>query len=115
MAKKADLNTKAGKLWLGLQSGKSKKKAALEAGLNPANVSHAMKTENFQALERSSYKEEILKHITMAEVAQEHIKVLKQDGDLSAKNTAIKMALEKIEPENVPTGEAEKVLVILKG
>lgn len=112
--KKPDLNTKAGKLWVGMQKGKSKKEAAIEAGVNPKNVSHVMKTDNYVALESSSYKEEILKHITMAQIAEEHMKVMTQDKDLGAKNTAIKMALEKIEPESSLGNEPDKILVILK-
>lgn len=114
VANKPDLRTKAGKLWLGIQKGKTKKVAAIEAGLNPKNVSKAMATENYQALERSSYREEILKHITMAQIAGEHVKVIVQDKDLGAKNTAIKMAYEKIEPEAVPDKDEQKVLVILR-
>ena len=114
MANRPDLRTKAGKLWLELQKGTPKKKAALIVGVNPKNVAQVMRTQNFQALERSSYKEEILKHITLAQVAAEHVKVMTQDEDLAAKNTAIKMALEKIEPDNEPQSEPEKILVILR-
>lgn len=114
IGKKPNLNTKSGKLWLGLQKGMRPKDAAKEAGVSPANVTNLTRTDNFQALERSSYKEEILKHITMAQIAQEHVKVLTQDGDLGAKNTAIKLAIEKLEPGNAPAQEQEKIVVILK-
>lgn len=111
---KPSLKTKSGKFWLELNKGKSRKEAAKIAGINPKNSGAVMRTENFQALERSSYKEEILKHITMAQVAQEQIKVIQQDKDLGAKNTAIKMFLEKVEPEGTVGEEKEKIQIILK-
>ncbi len=112
--KKPDLKSKSGKMWLEVQKGKRPSEAARAVGINPKNASHAMQTENFQALERSSYKEEILKKITMAQIAQEHIKVIVQDKDLGAKNTAIKMAYEKIEPDETNLDTPDKVLVILR-
>lgn len=111
---KERLNKKSGKLWLAIQQGKTKKQAALEAGLNPANVSHAMQTENFQALERSSFKEEILKHITSAQIAEEHVRIIKESKEDSTRLAAIKLAYEKIEPEAVPDSEKQKVIVLLK-
>jgi hypothetical protein len=114
MAKKAKLNTKSGKMWMEIQKGKTPTQAAKAVGIDPKNASHIMKTDNFQALEKSSYKEEILKHITMSQIAKEHIKVMTQDGDLGAKNTAIKLAIEKIEPQGTVHEEPEKVVVILK-
>lgn len=111
---KANLATKSGKLWMEVNSGKSPKEAAKVVGIDPKNVGHMMRTEAYQALERSSYKEELIKHITLAQIAEEHMKVMTQDKDLGAKNTAIKMALEKIEPENAPQQDQEKIIVFLK-
>lgn len=101
-------------MWQEIQKGKTPREAALAVGANPLNASHIMQSQNYQALEKSTYKEEILKYISMAQIAEEHIKVIKQDKDLGAKNTAIKMAYEKIEPEGVVSNEKEKILVILK-
>lgn len=111
---KPRLDTKSGKYWLARQKGKGKTEAAKELGINPRNVSHIEASQNFQALEKSSYKEEIIKHITLAQIAEEHIKVIRQDKDLGAKNTAIKIAVDRINPENEPIGDYEKVIVILK-
>jgi hypothetical protein len=109
------LEKKSGKYWIERQKGKSKKESALAVGLNPSNVSHTEKTENFLALEASTYKEEIIKHITMAQIAAEHKKVIVQDGDLGAKNTAIKLALERIEPDGGPKEDtSQKVVVVLR-
>lgn len=106
--------TKSGKLWLKMNEGKSRAEAAKELGISTRNAADLTQTRIYQELEKSSYKEEILKHITMAQIAQEHIKVLTQDEDLGAKNTAIKMALDKIEPTGEVQENNEKILVILK-
>ena len=108
------LKKKSGKLWMEVQKGKAPRVAAKELGIDPKNTGHLMRTDNYQELERSTYKEEILKHITMAQIASEHIKIMTQDGDLGAKNTAIKLALDKLEPQGTTTEEQEKIVVILK-
>ena len=108
------LNTKAGKLWLEVQKGKTPREAAKAIGISPNNSVQMLETQVYQALEKSSYNEELIRHITMAQIAEEHIKVMTQDKDLGAKNTAIKMAIDKLEPQGVPLDDQEKILVILR-
>ena len=111
---KERLNKKSGKLWLAIQKGKTSKEAAKEVGIDPRNVSHLKATDNYQALERSSFKEEILKHILASSIAEEHVKLIKQNEDKGVKLGAIKLAYETIEPEIPQEGEDQKVIVVLR-
>jgi hypothetical protein len=109
-----DLEKKSGKMWLEIQRGKTPAEAARAVGIDPTNASHAIQTKNYQALEHSSFKEEILKHILMPQIAEEHVKLINQDTDRGVKLAAIKLAYDKIEPEGAITTEKEKIIVVLK-
>ena len=110
--KRVSLNSKAGKYYVARQKGKNKKESAIIAGYNPSNITRIENTQEYKAL---SYKDELLKQITLDQIAKEQLKVIMQDEDLSSKNTAIKNVMEKIEPEERASEEDERVLVILKG
>ena len=111
---KPDLEKKSGKYWMERQKGKKKTEAALAVGLNPKNIAHVEQTENFLALEKSSFKEEILKHILMPEIAREHARLITEAKEDSTKLAAIKLAYDKIEPEGAIADNSQKVVVILK-
>ena len=114
--KEPDLNTRIGKYYVARKvRGLPKGEAQLLAGFPDGQHAHRIeKTKTYQAIEKYYYKDELLKHVTLTQIAEEHAKNITQDQDKGAKNTAIKMALDKIEPTNLPSGEEETVMVILK-
>lgn len=112
--KKADLNTKTGKYFLARQAGKTKKASAIEAGLNPTHTSAIEATKTFQAIEKKFYRDILLQKISMEKIADAHADNINQDKDRGARNTAIKMAIDKIEPEEHTGDENEAVVFILK-
>ena len=59
-------------------------------------------------------KDELLKKISISDIAEEQKKVILQDRDLGAKNVAIKQALSKIEPDDTPGNEDDKVIIVLR-
>lgn len=95
--------------------GKTKTIAAKEAGISDVrNVTNIERTDTFKALE-AKYADYLNEQIGMDEVAAEHIKNIKQDQDKGAKNAAIKMFLERVEPEALKRDEDEKMIVVLRG
>lgn len=117
--KKVSLQSKPAKYILGIRKGKTKTKAALDAGysLNTAmqNTDKIEKTLAFQQLNKQfSYKDEILKKTTLEEIASEQLKVVFQDENLNAKNTAIAQVVETLEPKGDTTDYEERVLIVLK-
>lgn len=100
------------------EKGISKKQAALNAGykLSVAKCPSNIEDSETYAMVDAHYKEVLLKKISMESLADEHLKNIIQDEDRGAKNTAIKMALEKIEPTSSNLGEDDdRVTVILRG
>lgn len=112
--KKPDLNTRVGKYFLAKQKGMTKKDAQIVAGFS--DVQHPdriEKTQTYKAIEQVYYADELLKLISKEDIAKEQVKVIIQDRDLSAKNNAIKQALEKVEPEDQKAVE-DRVVVVLR-
>lgn len=94
--------------------GLNKKEAAIEAGYKSVNNQTKIeKTKTYDAIV-THYKDVLLGNITLNEIAQEHVKNIVQDEDRGAKNTAIKMAMERIEPDAAPPDDDDKVTVVLK-
>ena len=110
--KKPDLKTKAGQLWVAQNQGLIDSEAARKIGVNPKNVTELENTRTYQAIE-GKYGETLKTKITMGELADEHLKNIKQDTDKGAKNMAIKMAKEYIEPET-ELRDIEMVNVVIK-
>lgn len=109
-----NLDTKVGKYFVARTKGMKKGEAALAAGY--ADVMHTPqieKSKTFKELEKMYFKDALLMKISMPELAKEMTKVIRQDDDLGAKNTAMKMALDKIEPETRMAGDDNRVLVVL--
>lgn len=94
--------------------GKSKTLAAKEAGIALTNTTNYERMPAFQALEER-YKDKLLKHIGMDEVAVEHVKIIKQDQDKGAKLNAIKFFAERVEPEVKENTDENKLIVVLSG
>ena len=110
--KKPDFKTKAGKLFLAQQSGLTDSEASRKIGISEKNVPQMEATKTYQAIQ-SSFKDAIIEKITISDLAIQLLKNIKQDSDKGAKNNAIKIALDKIEPDNAPQ-TAQQVNIVLK-
>lgn len=114
--KKPDLNTKAGKYFLAKRSGKNKKDAAVIAGYapHPSNVTQIENTKGYQEIEKYYYKDELLKHVTLSEIAAAHADNIKQDDDRGARNKAIEMAMDKLEPSDSAKDDTDQMIVVIQ-
>lgn len=113
--KTIDMDTKAAKYFVAQRiKGMSKSRAVKEAGIS--DVRNVAKFENSQTYLRleEKYRDHMLKHIGLDETAEEHTKVIKQDKDLGAKMNAIKLFLERVEPEAQEQEENDKMIVVLR-
>lgn len=110
------LETKVGKYYKKTRiEGKQKGIAALEAGY--ADDQHSHQIESTKAFERidAYYKTALLNHISLDSIAAEHVKNIVQDQDKGAKNKAIEMAIDRIDPDSKPRDEEEsRVIVVLR-
>jgi len=96
--KSPDLNSKVGKYYVARKkNNKSRNEALAEAGYRPTGK-NIEKTDGFQAIEKY-FKDEVVVKMSVAQVADELVKNIKQDKDKGAKNTAIRTYLDKVEPE----------------
>jgi hypothetical protein len=93
--------------------GIKKTKAAKLAGISPTNITNYERFPAYQALEEK-YKDKLLKHIGMDEVAAEQVKVIMQDKDLGAKLNAIKFYTERVEPEARESSDDDKMIIVLR-
>lgn len=116
--KKPDLNTKTGKYFLARRAGKNKKEAAIEAGYNPTHTTEIEASKTYQAIEKKYYKDILLQKLSMEQIAEAHADNILQNGeeklDRAARNKAIEIALDKIEPEEAPDDSSEAVVFVLK-
>ena len=111
-----DLNCQAGKYFLAKKVCKNKRQAMLQAGYNHLDApTRIEKTQIYKAIEKRYYTDVLQDKISMAEIADEQVKVIKQDKELGAKNRAIEMALKKIEPDENKSDVTNNVLIVLKG
>lgn len=115
MKKKAiNMETKVAKFFVAQRvKGMPKAKAAREAGIALTNTTNYERMPAYQALEEK-YKDKLLKHIGMDEVAKEHIKVIQQDKDQGAKLNAIKFYTERVEPEVQEDHDDDRMIVVLR-
>jgi len=115
VVKKIDKNTKTYKYFKShVLDGKTKTVAAKEAGISHVNnTTNIERTKTFQAL-TEKYADSIQRVISMDEVAVEHTKNIIQDQDRGAKNAAIKMFLERVEPEAHKKEEEDKLIIVLR-
>lgn len=94
--------------------GMSKTEAIKVAGITDLrNVGKIEDTVTYRALEEK-YKDHMLKHLGMDEVAGEHAKVIMQDVNLNAKTAAIKLFLERVEPETIDPPSEDTMLVVMR-
>lgn len=93
-------------------SGKNKEDSKTVAGYSPATTTTTI--EKMDSYKRISLGDQIKEQMSEREIIAAHIENIKQDKDLGARNAAIKMAYERIEPDNAAPEQAERVIVILK-
>lgn len=116
MAKKKNINmeSKVAKFFVASRvKGMPVAKAARSAGISTTNTTNYTKMATYQALEEK-YKDKLLKHIGLDEVAEEHVKLIKQDKDQGAKLNAIKFYTERVEPEVKEDNDDERMIVVLR-
>ena|SRR3990167_3820355 len=114
--KKPNLHSKIGKYYLATQTGVTKQEAQRIAGYSSdTNSTSIEKSKTFQAIQ-TYFKDEFLQQSSLQELATELLKNIRQDTEKSAKNKAIEIALNRLEPTGVTNIdiEAEKCLVVLK-
>ena len=110
-----DLTTRTGRYFLARQHTKTRKEALGIAGYGLDTTPKQIESsKTYKAIEQLYYKDELLKKMTLSDIADEQVKVIKQDKELGAKNKAIEMALKKLDPEDNHTGETNNVLIVLK-
>ncbi len=110
--KKREPTVKMIKYHKAVMSGKGKFEA-----LKIAGYSHGVKprdVENKAGYQVLSIKDSILAGITMEEITMAHVENIRQVEDKGARNNAIKLAYERIEPDNKAIEQEERVFVILK-
>lgn len=109
------MDTKAAKYFVAQRiKGMSKSRAVKEAGISDVrNVAKFENSQTYLQLE-AKYKDHMLKHIGLEDTAEEHTKIIKQDKDLGAKLNAIKLFLERVEPEAQEQEENDKMIVVLR-
>jgi hypothetical protein len=110
--KKPDFNLKSGKLFIQQQQGKSDTESARAIGISPHNVPELENTKNYQAIQKS-FKDELLNIITLKDIATALSENITQTDDKNARNTAVKIAIDKVEPDKLQQ-QAQQVNIVLK-
>jgi hypothetical protein len=112
------IHTKVGKYFMAVKAGKTKKEAQVVAGYAMDNKSTAIEaTDTYKALQ-VHFADAFSKKMSMEEISDYLIDNIKQEGatriDRNARNGAIKIALDKLEPEGGNKSDgADKVLIVL--
>ncbi len=111
--KKPDLNSKAGRYLLKRATGLNKSDSARAIGIDPRDTTRLEKTKTYEVLQKTYFRDELLQKITLEQIALALADNIYQEKDRGARNTAINIALERVEPETNPISE-EQVVVILQ-
>lgn len=96
----------------GRLKGLNKEDSKRAAGYSPNTLTTTI--ENSDAYKRISLGDQIKAQISEQEIIAKHRANILQDKDIGASNAAIKMAYERIEPDNAAPEVAERVIVVLK-
>ncbi len=114
MKKAINMESKVAKFFVAQRvKGMPKYKAAKAAGISLENTTNYERMPAYKALEEK-YKDKLLKHIGLDKVAEEQVKIIKQDRDLGAKLNAIKFYAERVEPEVKEDSDDDRMLVVLR-
>jgi len=113
--KSINLNSRVAKYYLAKKQWATGKESLKIAGYSEKSNQQTAIENTKQYKEIQEYfKDHLLKEISLKEISQELKKNIIQDQDKGAKNTAIKLALDKIEPDNINTDEDKEIYVVLK-
>lgn len=110
---KLDPHSRPVKYFKARQTGLNKKDAALAVGY--ADGRHASvieQTAQYKEAERR-YADTLQKYISLDEIALAHADNITQDKDRGARNKAIEMAKDWIEPETKEKGDDDRMIVVL--
>lgn len=116
--KRPNISTKVGKYFLAVQKGKTKKEAQIIAGYKDDTHAYQIeKSKEFNALQEH-FGTNLQKHITVNEINGYLADNIKQEGqvriDRAARNKAIEIAKEMIEPSNTKEDDGgDRVLIVL--
>ena len=114
MKRKLNLNERVSKYIVARKKGLTQSKSKEVAGYpQTTNGYQIEQSDAYKTLEQTYFKDEIIQRITLGQIADEQVKVIKQDKDLGAKNTAIKNTLERIEPNEIGGQEDDDKLVVI--
>lgn len=113
---KLDLNKKAVKYAVAVREGKTKKEALKIAGYANTNAYGMVERQQAYLDAQKYFADEFKAKMSIGEVADALIDNIKQENesriDRGARNRAIEIALERVEPQQKETTE-ERVLVVL--
>ena len=109
---KPDFTAKTGRYFLARQRGLNKTEAMKEVGASSKNIANYEKTPNYKLCE-ATYAGNLLDEITLREIAQLNVRNAKQEKDIGGSNTAIKMMVDKIEPEN-QVQQAQQINIVIE-
>lgn len=121
--KKADINTKVGKYFMAVRKGKTKKEAQIVAGYKTdTHATTIEKSSEFKALQ-TRFGASLIQKISIDEINDALVDNIKQIDpktgvvgriDRNARNKAIEIAKDFIEPNNGGSSdEGDKVLIVL--
>lgn len=110
------MDTKTAKYFVAHRiKGMSKTKAVKVAGISDVrNIQKFEALPSYKALEEK-YKDVMLKHIGMDAVAEKHVEIINQDKDRGAQLNAIKLFLERVEPELNESKSDDQMIVVMRG
>lgn len=111
--KKISMSSRPVKYYMAKRKGLSKRKSAEVAGYYPTNITKIENSAIYKEVEKQfSYKDELEKKITLNTLADEQLKIVLQDRDLSTKQRAIEQVQKTLEPEHNETYEEQVVIVV---
>ena len=109
--KKPDFKTKSGKLFLAQQT-MTDTESARAIGISPNAVPTLEKTKTYQAIKKS-FADTLQDIISTQDIAKALAENITQETDKNARNSAIKIAIDKIEPDKIQA-QAQQVNITLK-
>jgi hypothetical protein len=111
---KIDMSSRPAKFFLAKKQGSTGREALKLAGYGDGNNSTQVEKSQAYKEIKEYFKDNLLEEITLKDISLELKKNIVQDQDKGAKNTAIKLALDKIEPTEHLSDDEDRVLVVLR-
>lgn len=112
MTKKKSIPDKVLKYAQARASGIDKDKSKDIAGYSVNTSAHDV--ENLETYKVVTIRDALLGQISIKDITAKHIENIVQDTDKNARNNAIKLAYDRIEPSNAIMEDTEKITITLK-